>query len=91
MPGNTLAEQLHWAWLPALLHAPHPPGLPQMREEFTSHDVLQDHVDVARVVERAKHVHDEWMLQLGQNPRAMRLAQDKQSPKAVKPHDFHRW
>lgn len=63
-----------------------------MREEFTSHDVLQDHVDVARVVERAKHVHDEWMLQLGQNPNdALGAGQAESQGSVVKPHDFHRW
>ena len=40
-----------------------------MREEFSTHNVFQDHVDIARVVERAKHVDNERMLQLRQNPR----------------------
>lgn len=43
--------------------------LSQMREEFATHDVFQDHVDIAGVVEWAEHVHDEGMLQLGQNPK----------------------
>lgn len=42
--------------------------LSEVCEEFTTHDVLQDHVNVAWVMEGAEHVHDEWMLQFRQNP-----------------------
>ena len=44
------------------------PSLSEVSEEFPADDVLQDHVDIAWVMEGAKHVHDEWVLQLGQNP-----------------------
>ena len=58
-----------------------------MSEEFSTHDVLQDHVNVAWVVEGAEHVHDEWMLQFRQNPmRNARQHRNAAAPKAMEGH-----
>ena len=53
-----------------------PPGLAQVAEELPPDDALDDHVHVARVLERGGQVHDEGMAVLREEAQDGRLRLD---------------